>query len=130
MRRRAITPATIHRPFGSYNHGILVEGPPSVLHMAGQVGMAADGHVPDTVEGQTEVVFANIQAILDEAGLERRHIVKLTTYLTDPAFRAHYMPIRNGWIEEPWPASTLVAVKALAEPRFLIEIEAFAVGDA
>ncbi len=130
MRRRAITPTTIHRPFGSYNHGILVDGPPPVLHMAGQVGMTADGRVPDTVEGQTEVVFANIQAILDAAGLERRHIVKLTTYLTDPAFRALYMPIRNAWIEEPWPASTLVAVKALAEPHFLIEIEAFAVGDA
>ena len=130
MRRRAITPGTIHRPFGSYNHGILLEGPPPVLHMAGQVGMAADGHVPDTVEGQTEVVFANIQAILDEAGLERRHVVKLTTYLTDPAFRQLYMPIRNAWIAEPWPASTLVAVKALAEERFLIEIEAFAVGDA
>lgn len=129
MRRRAITPGTIHRPFGSYNHGILVESSPPVLHMAGQVGMTADGHVPDTVEGQTEVVFANIQAILDAAGLERRHIVKLTTYLTDPGFRALYMPIRNAWIEEPWPASTLVAVKALAEPHFLIEIEAFAVGD-
>ena len=130
MRRRAITPPTIHRPFGSYNHGVLVEGPPPVLHMSGQVGMAADGTVPETVEGQTEVVFANIQAILDAAGLERRHVVKLTTYLTDPDFRALYMPIRNGWIAEPWPASTLVAVKALAEPRFLIEIEALAVGDA
>jgi 2-iminobutanoate/2-iminopropanoate deaminase len=130
MRRKAITPATIHRPFGSYNHGVLVEGPPATLHMSGQVGMAADGHVPDSVEGQTELVFANIDAILKAAGLERRHIVKLTTYLTDPAFRQLYMPIRNAWIEEPWPASTLVAVKALAEPRFLIEIEAFAVGDA
>ncbi len=130
MRRRAITPPTIHPPFGSYNHGLLVEGPPPVLHMSGQVGMAADGTVAATVEGQTEVVFANIQAILDAAGLERRHIVKLTTYLTDPAFRALYMPIRNGWIAEPWPASTLVVIQALAEPRFLIEIEALAVGDA
>ena len=130
MRRRAITPATIHRPFGSYNHGVLVEGPPAALFMSGQLGMAADGTVPETVEGQTELCFANIQAILDEAGLERRHIVKLTTYLTDPAFRALYMPIRNAWIAEPWPASTLVVVEALAEPRFSIEIEAFAVGDA
>ena len=130
MRRRAITPPTIHRPFGSYNHAVLIEGAPPTLHMSGQVGMAADGSVPETVEGQTALVFANIQAILDEAGLLRRHIVKLTTYLTDPAFRALYMPIRNGWIEEPWPASTLVVVEALAKPRFLIEIEAFAVGDA
>lgn len=130
MRPRAITPATIHPPFGSYNHGVLVEGPPPVLHMSGQLGMAADGSVPETVKGQTELVFANIQAILDEAGLERRHVVKLTTYLTDPAFRARYMPIRNAWVAEPWPTSTLVVVKALAEPRFLIEIEALAVGDA
>ncbi len=130
MRRKAITPSTIHRPFGSYNHAILVDGPPRTLHMSGQVGMAADGTVPETVEAQTELVFANIQAILDEAGMERRHIVKLTTYLTDPDFRALYMPVRNGWIAEPWPASTLVTVKALGEPRFLIEIEALAVGDA
>jgi 2-iminobutanoate/2-iminopropanoate deaminase len=130
MQRRAITPPTIHRPFGSYNHGVLVEGAPPTLHMSGQVGMAADGTVPETVEAQTELVFANIQAILDEAELERRHIVKLTTYLTDPGFRALYMPIRNAWIEEPWPASTLVVVKALAEAKFLIEIEAFAIGDA
>jgi 2-iminobutanoate/2-iminopropanoate deaminase len=128
MQRRAITPKSIHAPFGSYNHAILVEGPPPVLHMSGQVGMTAEGTVPDTVEGQTEVVFANIQAILDEAGLTRRHIVKLTTYITDAGYRALYMPIRNAWIEKPWPASTLVVVKALAEPRFLIEIEALAVG--
>lgn len=128
MQRRAITPKSIHAPFGSYNHAILVEGPPPVLHMSGQVGMTAAGTVPDTVEGQTEVVFANIQAILDEAGLTRRHIVKLTTYITDAGYRALYMPIRNAWIEKPWPASTLVVVKALAEPRFLIEIEALAVG--
>ena len=129
MQRRAITPATIHAPFGSYNHALLVEGPPPTLHMAGQVGMTAEGSVPDSVAGQTEVVFANIQAILDAAGMQRRHIVKLTTYLTDAGFRALYMPIRNAWIAEPWPASTLVVVKALAEPRFLIEIDAFAIGD-
>lgn len=129
MQRRAITPRSIHAPFGSYNHGVLIAGPPAMLHMSGQVGMTAEGQVPETVAGQTEIVFANIQALLDEAGLARRHIVKLTTYITDASYRALYMPIRNGWIEEPWPASTLVVVKALAEPRFLIEIEALAVGD-
>lgn len=130
MQRKAITPAAIHTPLGSYNHGVLVEGPPVTLHMSGQVGMTADGHVPDTVDEQTALIFANIQAILDAAGLERRHVVKLTTYLTDPAFRQLYMPHRNAWIAEPWPASTLVVVKALADPRFLIEIEALAVDDA
>jgi 2-iminobutanoate/2-iminopropanoate deaminase len=130
MRRKAVTPTSIRPPFGRYNHAILVAGPPLTLHVSGQLGIAADGGIPGDVAGQTEQAFANIDAILGEAGLERRHVVKLTTYLIEPDDRLAYMAVRDVWVVEPAPASTLIFVKALAMPAFRVEIEAIAVGDA
>ena len=49
------------------------------------------------------------------------------TYLTDIRHRADYGSIRAEFFGENKPAGTLVAVTALAQPEFLIEIEAVAV---
>jgi enamine deaminase RidA (YjgF/YER057c/UK114 family) len=129
MQRRAATPSSIKAPFGRYNHGILLSGPPPTLHLSGQLGIAPDGSIPDDVTAQAEQAFANIDAILAEAGLARRHVVKLTTYLLEPADRLAYMAVRDTWVEEPAPASTLIFIKALALPALRVEIEALAVGD-
>jgi enamine deaminase RidA (YjgF/YER057c/UK114 family) len=129
-RRRAVTPASIKAPFGRYNHGMLVAAPAAVLHLSGQLGIAADGTIPADIETQTEIAFANIEAILAEAGLARRHVVKLTTYLIEPDDRPAYMAVRDAWVVDPVPASTLIFIKALAMPAFRVEIEALAVGDA
>ena len=130
MQRRAVTPSSIRPPFGRYNHAILVAGPPPTMHVSGQLGIAPDGSFPEDVAAQTERAFANLDAILLDAGLERRHVVKLTTYLIEPGDRLAYMAIRDAWVVDPAPASTLIFIKALAMPEFRVEIEAIAVGDA
>ena len=127
MQRRGVTPASIRPPFGRYNHAILLPGPPATLHVSGQLGIRADGAIPADVEGQAAVAFANLDAILSAARLARRHVVKLTTYLLEPGDRAAYMAVRDRWVEEPAPASTLLFIKALALPECRIEIEALAV---
>ena len=53
--------------------------------------------------------------------------VKVNTYLTDIRHRADYGPVREEFFGKRMPAHTLVAVAALAQPEFLIEIEAVAV---
>jgi enamine deaminase RidA (YjgF/YER057c/UK114 family) len=53
-------------------------------------------------------------------------LVRLNTYLTDPADRAAYGAARDRHVASPPPASTLVIVRALARPEFKIEIEAIA----
>jgi enamine deaminase RidA (YjgF/YER057c/UK114 family) len=55
------------------------------------------------------------------------HISKLNIYLTDTAHRQTVAEVRASYFEKDLPASTLVEVKALAHPHFLIEIEAIAV---
>jgi enamine deaminase RidA (YjgF/YER057c/UK114 family) len=54
-------------------------------------------------------------------------VVKVTTFLTDIADRAHINPVRQEFFGEARPASTLVEVSALVLPEFLIEVEAVAV---
>jgi enamine deaminase RidA (YjgF/YER057c/UK114 family) len=105
-----------------------VEVPPSArwLYLAGQVGIAPDGSVPTSCAEQAEACFANILAILAEAGMGPDDLVRLNTYLTDPADRAAFGPVRDRHVASPPPASTLVIVRALARPEFKIEIEAIA----
>src|ERR1700746_1719436 len=52
------------------------------------------------------------------------NIVKVNTSLPDIRHRADYGPIREEFFGKKMPAHTLVAVAALAQPEFLIEVEA------
>lgn len=123
---RRIVSKTISPPLANYSHA--VEVPPSArwLYLAGQVGIAPDGSVPTSCAEQAEACFANILAILAEAGMGPDDLVRLNTYLTDPADRAAFGPVRDRHVASPPPASTLVIVRALARPEFKIEIEAIA----
>ena len=126
MEQRPHSPAGIRAPFGRYHHVVEVRGASRMVFLSGQVGIAPDGGVPDTVDAQSEQAFANIDACLAAAGLVRRHVVRLTAFLTEAAYRGDYMRVRDAWVEEPFPASTLIVVKALALPELKVEIEAVA----
>lgn len=122
----AITPPTIHPPFSNYSHGFVVPEKSRLLFCSGQLGIAADGSVPEGAEAQTRLCFANIEAILLEAGMSLASIVRINAYVTDRAHLAGYMAVRNALFEEPYPASTLMIVAGFARPEFLVEVEAVA----
>jgi 2-iminobutanoate/2-iminopropanoate deaminase len=121
-----ITPADIHPPAANYSHATAVPPNARWLYLSGQVGVAPDGTIPGDAAAQAEICFANIRAILREAGMAPADLVRLTTYLIDPRDRADYMAVRDRFVGSPPPASTLVAVAALADPRYRIEVEAVA----
>ena len=59
--------------------------------------------------------------------LRRRHIIKTSIYVTSMAeCRAETQEIRREYFPRDFPASTLVEVKSLARPEFMVEIEAVA----
>lgn len=124
--RRHLTPETIRAPFGRYHHAVEVRGTERLLFLSGQLGIRPDGSVPEGAAEQTEVALANIDACLAAAGMDRGHLVRLTTFLVDAADRPAFMAVRDGWVPDPPPASTLVIVKALAQPAFRVEVEAVA----
>jgi 2-iminobutanoate/2-iminopropanoate deaminase len=121
-----ITPAKIHPPAANYSHATAIPPNARWLYLSGQVGIAPDGTIPDDAAAQAEICFANIEAILRQADMAPSDLVRLTTYLIDPRDRADYMAVRDRFVGSPPPASTLVAVAALADPRYRIEVEAVA----
>jgi 2-iminobutanoate/2-iminopropanoate deaminase len=123
---RRITPATIHPPFANYCHATLVPASARWLYVSGQLGIRPDGVIPERFEDQALACFDNVVLILAEAGMRVADLVRLNTYLTDPADLATYMSVRDRYVGEPPPASTLVVVQALTRPQFRIEIEATA----
>src|SRR3984957_2231570 len=119
-------PPNVRAPTG-YTHGLLLEGVERRLIISGQVGMAQDGNVPSTGEGQIAQAFANLRAVLSANGMTVGNIVKTTVFLTDRELLSAFRAARSAVFADHAPASTLLFVAGLADPRFMVEIEAEAV---
>jgi enamine deaminase RidA (YjgF/YER057c/UK114 family) len=126
MELRHLSPPDIRPPFGRYHHVVEVNGATRLLFLSGQLGIRPDGSVPEHAAAQAEQAFANIDACLAAAGCTRAQIVRLSVFLTEAEYRQDYMRVRDAWVADPPPASTLLIVKALALPACKIEIEAVA----
>jgi enamine deaminase RidA (YjgF/YER057c/UK114 family) len=124
--RRSFSPGAIRPPFGRYCHAVGLERPQALLVLSGQLGLRADGSVPEDPAEQAALALAAIDACLTEAGFGRADVLRLSAFITEPEYREPYMRVRNAWVADPPPASTLVVVKALALPACKVEIEAIA----
>ena len=108
----------------------------TIVYLAGQVASDASGKLigEGNFEAQVEQVFRNLKIAIEVAGGTMADIVKLNIYLVaavDQSEVPKLRAIRNRYVnvEKP-PASTLVVVSRLAQPGWLIEIEAVAALDA
>jgi enamine deaminase RidA (YjgF/YER057c/UK114 family) len=113
-----------------YANGIVAEG--RVVFVAGQIGWNADGvFETDDFAAQARQAFANVVAVLAEAGGTPRDIARMTWYITDKReYRAALKEVGLAYrdvIGAHYPAMTLVQVAALLEDRAKVEIEATAV---
>ena len=99
------------------------------LFMSGQVSVNEKGEVvgKGDIKAQAQQTLKNLQRALEAEGADLSHVTKVTVYLTDMAHRQQVAQVRTTAFGEWLPASTLVEVKALAHPDFMIEIEAIAV---
>lgn len=128
MTNQPISPAGFPKPLGAYSHAIRSG---NTLYASGQVALDGDGNVVGVGEmaAQVRQVFENLDAVLTAAGARREQIVQMTIYLTDMGERAAVSKARADFVVEPFPASTLVGVNALAHPDLMVEVDAVAVLD-
>ena len=126
MAKRVLNPATVQAK-GSYSPGWEVSGGRAVF-VAGQIPWDENGNTvcKGDVAGQTRQVFANIGAVLAEAGGTLDDVVKITVFAADIRYRDEINRVRTETFSEPYPASTQVAVVSLVDPEWLVEIEAVA----
>lgn len=135
MNRTAINPSTWGLNF-SMNQGEVTEGLTRYLHCSGQVALVEDAdaemgisvaHVGD-IRGQMEAAFANVDAVLEQAGMSRSNILKLQFFTTDmDGFLENY-DVYASWIGEAGitPPQTLLGISRLAVPDLLVEVDATA----
>jgi enamine deaminase RidA (YjgF/YER057c/UK114 family) len=121
-----LTPKTIKPPFARYSHGVEVPAGKRLVLCSGQLGIRPDDLVPDDAGEQAQLCFANIAAILGEAGLALSDVVRINAYVTDRAYLRAYMDVRDKLFADPAPASTLMIVSGFARPEFKVEIEVIA----
>jgi enamine deaminase RidA (YjgF/YER057c/UK114 family) len=114
---------------GGYSLVVDVRGPARLIMIAGQIGFRPDGTLPPDFEGQAVAAFENVKRALGSVGASFADVVKLNNYLVDiAADLATYRAVRDRYVNlaNP-PASTTVAVPALAIPGAVYEVEAMAV---
>jgi len=78
-------------------------------------------------EDQTHKVMQNISQLIEEAGGEMKHLVKLVVYITDIKNRELVYRAIGKYTKNIHPVSTGLVVNALARPEWLVEIDATAV---
>lgn len=123
---RPITPGTLRPPFARYSHAVEVSAGARLVLVSGQLGIAPDDTIPDSVEAQTELIFDSIEKILAEARMGLADIVRLNAYVTAREHMAGYMAVRDRRVATPPPASTLMIVTGFTREAFKVEIEVIA----
>jgi enamine deaminase RidA (YjgF/YER057c/UK114 family) len=111
---------------GAYSNGILCAAPEATLYVAGQIGIDAKGLASPDFEAQTRQTWSNIEAILAEAGMTLKDIVKTTIFLVNPTDYPTFVKVRAEVLDGHKPASTLVYVSALVKPDWKVEIDVIA----
>ncbi len=121
MTRRLISFGMPSEKRGSYSRAV-VDG--DFCFVAGTTGYDyATMTIPEDFTAQTRNSFNTIARALQEAGFAVADIVRVTYYLTDIRDAEEMHPVVAEFLADVRPASTLLAVTALAQPAMKIEIE-------
>lgn len=115
-----ITIPDISTPVSHYCH-VTRAGPH--VWVSGITGRAPDGSISTDVVAQFDVAIAVMDQCLKAAGAGPEHVVKVQVFMTDITERPKINPRRIAYFGEHLPASTLVEVKGLVDPRLKVEIE-------
>ena len=115
------------KPVANYKMATRLEGG-RLLYIAGQVAWDASGNIAGKgdVRVQARQVFQNLRGVLQAAGGDLKDLMKITTYITTIENFPAVAEARSEVFRGELPASTLIVVKALFHPDFLIEVEGVA----
>lgn len=100
-----------------------------MLYLSGHAAISESGELVGIgdFDAQAKATFESLQRTLRAGGSDLSKVIKVTIYLTDMSHFEKIVALRGEWFSEPYPADTIVEVKALALPELMIEIEAIAV---
>jgi enamine deaminase RidA (YjgF/YER057c/UK114 family) len=117
-------------PGAGYTH-VVVTHPGKLIFISGQVARDKQGNLvgKGDLHAQAVQVFENLKTALASAGADFKDVVKITWYVRDykPESLATLREVREKYVnKDAPPASTLIGVASLAQPDYLLEVEAVA----
>jgi enamine deaminase RidA (YjgF/YER057c/UK114 family) len=115
----------------AFSNVIVVTGSVKTLYVGGQNAIDATGTIigKGDLKAQTEQVLKNIEAALSAGGAQLEHVIKWNLYvLQGQALQEGFEVFQRFWGRRPNPpAITMAFVAGLANPEFLLEMDAIAV---
>ncbi len=113
-------------PSGGYRQFVEVSANRRLVFISGQIGETAAGEIPASGYEQCRLAWENVLHQLEAAGYAAEHLVKATVFLTSPDLVQPHKVARNEILGMHQPALSVVIVSALADPRWLVEVEVVA----
>ena len=99
------------------------------LFMHGQTGLDLTHRLvaPEDAAAQADQAMQNVKQLLEEAGSSLEHICKVTTYITDRAYRVPVYNVVGRYLKGIPTVATGLIVKGLARPEMKVELDIEAV---
>jgi 2-iminobutanoate/2-iminopropanoate deaminase len=112
MSKEIVNTSKAPAPIGPYNQAVKAGG---LLFISGQIAIVAGSSElrNRNITEETEQVMKNLQAILEQAGLSFKNVVKTTIFLKDMSLFAPVNEEYSNHFDSDFPARETVAVKGL-----------------
>jgi 2-iminobutanoate/2-iminopropanoate deaminase len=130
MKKTKINSKVFAERMGAYSHGYKVEiGDAILVFTTGQISMDKDGNVlyPNEPAKQADFIYKSLKVILKQSGVTLDDIIKTTVYVTDMKDFPEISKVRNKYLKNAEPVSTLVEVSRLVKNGCKVEIEVIAI---
>ena len=121
MNRETITAGNAPEPAGPYSHAVVANG---FVYISGQGPIQPEtGEMPDSFEEQVRQTLDNVKTILEAAGSDLDHVVKVNAYITDLTRFSEFNEVYKEFFQNAPPARTTVATALLG---MLVEVDCVA----
>lgn len=101
----------------------------NIIEVTGTVAVDENNQLvgENSAYDQTLYVLQKIEKVLIRAGASMKDVIRTRIYVTDISRWEEYGKAHGAFFSEIKPCTTMVEVKGLIDPSFLVEIEASAI---
>lgn len=126
MTREHYLSGTPWEPVAGYSRAIKVG---THIHVSGTTATNAEGIIVGEHDAYVQTIqsLKNIQTALEALGADLHHVIRTRMYVTNISLWEEFARAHGEYFRDIRPATTMVEVSNLIDPKMLIEIEAEAI---